>query len=37
MTKGSINTNNKIVINWFLMPMPHAIYSSKDGASLSAL
>ena len=37
MNKGSINTDYKIVINRFLMLMPHAIYCSNYGVSLSAL
>ena len=37
MNKGSINTDYEIVINRFLMPMPHAIYCSNYGVSLSAL
>jgi hypothetical protein len=37
MNKGSINTDYKIVINGFLMLMPHAIYCSNYGVSLSAL
>jgi len=30
MIKGSINTNHKIVVSWFLMSMPNAICCSKD-------
>ena len=30
MIKGSIDTNHKIVVSWFLMPMPNAICCSKD-------
>ena len=30
MIKASINTGHKIVVNWFLMPMPNAICCSKD-------
>jgi hypothetical protein len=37
MNKGSINTDYKIVINRFLMLMPHAIYCSNYGVNLSAL
>jgi hypothetical protein len=37
MTKGSINTDHEIVINWFLMMMlmPHAIYCPKYGVRLN--
>jgi hypothetical protein len=31
MTKSTITIDHKIVINWFLISMSHAIYCPKDG------